>query len=273
MSDWPSFPFTHDGVTRDVYAYSGNSGRRGILLMHELGGITDQTLRFAEFLASENADHPGFDVFLPAFFGRLRQSPKLPGVAKGLFQTACVRAEFRAMQSAASSPIAGWLRALSRNLGERTGGPVGVVGMCLSGGVVFSMVWDPAVQAVVAAQPSLPFKTEPGQTTVSAADFDAAMRRATAEPIEILLDDGAKQELPRVQVHRFTTDSICPAERVDELRARWESGASPESVEVLLYPADRKDHATLTEGASRATAEDGRDSRTIVRTFFEGALR
>jgi hypothetical protein len=51
-----------------------------------------------------------------------------------------------------------WLRALSARIAEVCEGPgVGVIGMCLTGGFMISLMVDPHVLAPVTCEPALPF--------------------------------------------------------------------------------------------------------------------
>ena len=74
-----------------------------------------------------------------------------------------------------TSPIAGWLRSLARELHAELGGPgVGALGMCFTGGFALAMMVDEAVVAPVLAQPSLPFpigKARGADLNLSSADL------------------------------------------------------------------------------------------------------
>ena len=49
-----------------------------------------------------------------------------------------------------TSPVAGWLRSLARDLHAELGGPgVGALGMCFTGGFALAMMVDDAVAAPV----------------------------------------------------------------------------------------------------------------------------
>ena len=70
----------------------------------------------------------------------------------------CVSREYTKLATGQTSPIAGWLRSLARELHDELGGPgVGALGMCFTGGFALAMMVDPSVAAPVLAQPSLPF--------------------------------------------------------------------------------------------------------------------
>ena len=120
-----------------------------VILLHELPGLTHETVEFAEWIADR-----GFHVVMPLLFGRPLQHPVL-GLLK--FPILCIRREFNNFAAGKSSPITVLLRALCRKLHAEHGGPgVGAIGMCYTGGFVFAMMVEAALLAPVAAQPSLP---------------------------------------------------------------------------------------------------------------------
>ena len=66
--------------------------------------------------------------------------------------------EFTKLAKRETSPLAGWLRSLSRELHAELGGPgVGALGMCFTGGFALAMMVDESVAAPVLCQPSVPF--------------------------------------------------------------------------------------------------------------------
>ncbi len=126
----------------------------GVILLHELPGLTHETVEFAEWIADR-----GFHVVMPLLFGSPLQNPML-GLLKS--PVLCIRREFNNFAAGKSSPITVSLRALCRKLHAERGGPgVGAIGMCYTGGFVFAMMVEAALLAPVAAQPSLPlFQSE-----------------------------------------------------------------------------------------------------------------
>ena len=131
-------------------AKSFSQGQRpGIVIMHEIPGITPKVANFAGIVAKE-----GFTVFLPVMFG----TPGKPssGLYSGLqVARACISKEFNCLAKHESSPITDWLRALCRHAFEQCGGRgVGAIGMCLTGGFALSLMVDEFVMAPVLSQPS-----------------------------------------------------------------------------------------------------------------------
>jgi dienelactone hydrolase len=83
-----------------------------------------------------------------------------------------------------TTPVAGWLRSLARELHAELGGPgVGAIGMCFTGGFALAMMVDDSVAAPVVAQPSVPFPVTPGRSAdlnLSPEDLARVKERAAA---------------------------------------------------------------------------------------------
>ena len=157
-------------VVHDVYERrpAGERARGPIVLIQELPGIGQETLRLADRFVE--AGHP---VVMPHLFGPLGRTAMVGNLARVL----CMRREFRMFSSGQSSPVAEWLRALCRDTRDRHEVPgVGVIGMCLTGNFALSLIGDDSVLASVASQPSLPVLPQSG-LHLSRAEIDAARRR------------------------------------------------------------------------------------------------
>jgi len=175
--------------------------------MHELPGLTETCLRFADRLVDQ-----GFTVYLPLLFGQLGESSKpLPLGANTIKFTAqlCISHEFYLLKTGASSPIVDWLRGLCQHIyqkNEHRGYPgIGAIGMCLTGGFVLSLMLEASVIAPVASQPSLPLGLTPSRRKalgISADDLERAKQRA---------------EETGLMVVRFDEDAISPASRLSTL--------------------------------------------------------
>jgi len=148
-----------EGYTRSSFQYQNDSFpiyRRGqgpgVIILHEIPGITPQVRRFADRVADD-----GFTVVLPELFGTAVRPLSL-GYALSTAAHACIRREFHVLARHHSSPIVEPLRALCRQLHAELGGPgIGALGMCFTGNFALGMMVDPAVAAPVMSQPSLPF--------------------------------------------------------------------------------------------------------------------
>jgi dienelactone hydrolase len=165
-----------------------------VIVMAEMPGISPHVARFARWVRDA-----GFTVYMPSLFGR---DGAVPGAEEGagVFQRACMSAEFRAMAAGASSPVTQWLRALARLAHQDCGGPgVGAIGMCFTGNFALTMMLEPAMLAPVLSQPSLPLK-EPAGLEIAPAELAAVRERLDREDLTVL-------------AYRFSGDKVCRAER------------------------------------------------------------
>ena len=201
------FEFEQAGIRHPVF-HRGTGP--GVVLMHELPGMTEPCIRLAERIADR-----GFRVYMPLLFGKAGQ--RAPA---GNFFRVCISREFRIFAGRRSSPVVDWLRALSRRAHEECGGPgVGAIGMCLTGNFALGLMVDEHLLAPVASQPALPI------------GFGAAGRRALAlEPGELARIKERTEQGARLLGLRFSEDGVCPAERFARLRE--ELGPAFEAVEI-----------------------------------------
>ena len=97
----------------------------------------------------------------------------------------CVAKEFAAFATNADRPVAHYLRALARDLNEKTPGKgVGVIGQCFTGGFALAAAVDDSVLAPVLSQPSLPMPLTPKQRRdpgLSEAELKIVEQRAANE--------------------------------------------------------------------------------------------
>src|SRR4051794_11952327 len=113
LADFTQETFSHDGVSRQVYRLraapsAGRGAGRGVVLLHEVPGITPEAARLARLLAEA-----GFSVLMPHLFG----TPGKPFSVAYVGQTMarlCVAGEFATLAARRSGPIVDWLRALCR---------------------------------------------------------------------------------------------------------------------------------------------------------------
>lgn len=124
-------PFTAVGITHDTY-------RRGngpsVIVMHEIPGLTPEVLGLAELISDA-----GYHVVVPSLFG----TPGKPStkLSQGIQAVrVCISREFKALAADESGIVAGWLRALSREVYEERGGKgVGAIGLCITGKASMSL--------------------------------------------------------------------------------------------------------------------------------------
>jgi dienelactone hydrolase len=175
LESWTRGEHTADGATHPTYRKGSGPG---VIVIHEIPGITPEVIRFAEEVVEA-----GFTVVLPHLFGE-PEAPMNPlSLGKAMTQV-CVSREFTKLATGETTPVAGWLRSLARELHRELGGPgVGALGMCFTGGFALAMMVDPAVAAPVLAQPSAPFAVSPGRSrdlNLSPADLATVKERAAA---------------------------------------------------------------------------------------------
>ena len=200
--------FEHAGLLRTTYRRGQGPG---VLVMHEVPGITPKVAAFARRVADR-----GYTVLLPQLFGEVGRSPSVPYAASQLLR-ACISREFHVLAARGSSPITRWLRALCRQLFTELGGPgLGAIGMCLTGNFALSLMVEPCLMAPVLSQPSLPFAVSPYHNAgLHLSDVDLAAAKARALPILGM---------------RFSGDALCPAARFERLRTEF--GARFEGIEI-----------------------------------------
>ena len=150
LDSWTLGAHTFEGTTHPTYRKGSGPG---VVVIHEIPGVTENVIRFADEVVAA-----GFTVVMPRLFGSEPPTPYTPPhLARSMTQV-CVSKEFTKLATGETTPIAGWLRSLARELHGELGGPgVGALGMCFTGGFALAMMVDTAVAAPVLCQPSVPF--------------------------------------------------------------------------------------------------------------------
>lgn len=173
LDSWTRGQHTHDSTTHATYRKGAGPG---VIVIHEIPGITPEVIGFAEEVVDA-----GFTVVMPHLFGEPEAPMNAVTVAKTMPRV-CISREFTKLATGETTPVAGWLRSLARELHGELGGPgVGAIGMCFTGGFALAMMVDPAVAAPVLAQPSAPFAVSPGRSrdlNLSPADLATVKERA-----------------------------------------------------------------------------------------------
>lgn len=232
----------------------------GVIIMHELPGLTPEVIRFANWVADA-----GFTVFVPCFFGRVGADISTVGNFKDM-ALACIRREFRLLAKHESSPLTTWVRALCRSVYDELGGRgVGAIGMCLTGNFALALMVDEHVMAPVLCQPSLPLSVSAAHRQalhISDETLDIVKRRTAA---------GAK-----VLGLRFSGDRLCPPERF--ARLRHELGDGFEGIEIDSSPGNehglgRRAHSVLTIDLVDEAGHPTIVARDRVLAFFRDRLQ
>ncbi|WP_137844966.1 dienelactone hydrolase family protein [Microbacterium sp. 2FI] len=143
----------------------GPNGGPGVLLLHELMGLTDETFELAEAITAA-----GFRVAVPHLFGPAGGDGSMPAGSAGLIGR-CIAREMSLL--ARNQPRKGteWLAEAASWLGTHTTSPrgVAVIGMCATGAFAMAAVLDPQVKAVVASQAAFPM-LRPGSWAIPGGD-------------------------------------------------------------------------------------------------------
>src|SRR5882757_608790 len=176
LTGWVKEAFTASGFTYDLYRKGEGPG---VVLIPEMPGIHPGVLGLGNHLVDN-----GFTVVIPSLYGTPGAKAIRPG-AVAVMVRGCVAKEFSAFATNADRPIAHYLRALARDLNEKTPGKgVGVIGECWSGGFALAAAVDDSVLAPVLSQPSLPLGLTPKQKRdpgLSEAELKIVEQRAANE--------------------------------------------------------------------------------------------
>ncbi len=219
VDELESYRFPDPVQGRRVFRVGAPGARIPVVLLHEIGGLAPGTVQFADYLV----DKAGCEVHMPLLFGE----PGQESPSKGFAQL-CWSREIVLLLGGRRSKVADWLVDLCADIG--TGRPPGVtvIGMCATGGLVFSVLAADGVAAGVAAQPALPFRLP---------RFGRSIRSlgASVDDVEAAAASGR-----RLLATRYTEDRICPAGRLLQIDETF-----PGSVLLLDGPG----HSTLVQHA------------------------
>ncbi len=257
LAGFASFAFGEPDAKRIVYRRGSGPG---IVVIHEIPGITPEVARFARRVADA-----GFSVYLPSLFGSPGRPFSVP-YAAGQMARACISREFSVLARRASSPITDWLRALCRRAHAECGGKgVGAIGMCLTGNFALALMLDESVMAPVLSQPSLPLGVTASHRAalhLSDADLDVVRRRAS---------EGCP-----VLGMRFTADLLCTGARFETLRR--ELGGGFEAIEIDSgrgnpHGIPRTAHSVVTLDLVDEAGHPTREALDRMLSFFAERLR
>jgi dienelactone hydrolase len=194
-----------------------------VILIHESPGISNSTFAIAAVLASH-----GYRIVLPvlldaAWTGRGRRR-QLASVIK-----LCVARELSALSAGKTGAIVDWLRGLADEEFRSTGGrPVGVIGMCFSGGFALGVITNPHVGAAVMSQPALPFR-------LPLMGPDLGVSRSDLQVVHDRVGAGGC-----IRAMRFSRDRISPRAKLDLIRREF-----PDAECVEIETRDRSLHSVL----------------------------
>lgn len=248
-------PFAHGGIEHPVFSKGDG---RPVLLLHELPGLAQPAVNFAERLLAA-----GYQVHLPLLVGEVLQRATLANTRR-----LCVSAEFARLQAGASAPVTVWLRALAADIVQQRGGArVGAIGMCLTGAFIIPLVLTPGVVAGVVSQPAVPFDP---LYLVTGLQRDSAWRSQLNIHDDELRDAAAcaQAEGKRLLVQRYSADRLCPAQRIQRIAQAFGAAAEvheydePSWLRRALNP-----HALLTEEYDKRPADDAATRQALQRVL------
>jgi dienelactone hydrolase len=146
VDGFTSLCFSSGTMNRQLYVIGDGPP---VLLLHELPGLSRETLHTAKQLAGAH-----YTVVVPLLFGRPGDDQPFKNLGR-----VCRDDEFACNRGERTSPHVAWLRDLASCARTRwpKGKGVGVVGMCLTGIFPIAMLRSPDVVAPVVCQPTLPF--------------------------------------------------------------------------------------------------------------------
>lgn len=233
---------------RTVYVRGPENAPR-VVLLHELPGMVPQCVELARRLSGPGRKSTPYQVHMPLLFGAAAQ--QVGSYREQAWNLWCIRKEFELFRTNRVSPITSWVGSLTAKLSGPGHIKVGVIGMCLTGGLVLGLIDDPTVSAVVASQPSLPLGITPKR------------RRAVGIPQEALSRAAAESTTP-VLAARYRKDPFCPRGRLTSLVAAY--GAE-------LPEPDPGGHQDLTFGPLRVLDINGRGHALLTLDLSPVALR
>ncbi|MGE0215060.1 dienelactone hydrolase family protein [Mycolicibacterium sp.] len=257
LTGWTVTPFTAAGYTHDVYRRGEGPG---VVLIPEMPGLHPGVLALGNHLVDN-----GFTVAAPSLFGQPGAAAMRPG-AFAVMARGCITKEFAAFATNADRPVAHYLRALARDLNEKTPGKgVGVIGQCFTGGFALAAAVDESVLAPVMSQPSLPLgltakqRRDPG---LSDAELKVIEQRAATEGLCAL---GL----------RFSEDPLSPGERFKTLEDRL--GDAFEVIEIDSKAGNphgfsKMTHSVLTVEVREREGHPAYEARKRVVEFLTSRL-
>lgn len=257
LAGWTAEPFTAAGFTHDVYRKGDGPG---VVLIPEMPNLHPGVLALGNHLVDN-----GFTVAAPSLFGTPGKPITVAGTLPVLAR-ACVAKEFAAFATNANRPVANYLRALARDLNDRTPGKgVGVIGQCFTGGFALAAAVDESVLAPVLSQPSLPFPLTPKQRR------DPGLSEAE---LKVVQERAANEGLCAMGL-RFSEDSMSPSSRFTTLKDRL--GDAFEVIEINSKPGNehglsRMAHSVLTDQVREVDGHPAYEARKRVVEFLTERL-
>ena len=190
----PFVCYSNEALSEDIFPYPvfylPEAQGPGIIVLHELPGLNKHVLDLASKISDED-----FQVFVPCLFGKPGQDSVLKGGISSL--ALCIREVMTRFAGGQPSSLSLQLQTLGQHVAKITQGPIGVVGLCVTGNFALTVVADrdARVKAVVSGEPSTGVMLE-----------EAAIRTN--------LDNNEG----KILAFRYEKDSICRASRLQYIK-------------------------------------------------------
>jgi dienelactone hydrolase len=257
LTGWSCEPFTAAGFTYDVYRKGQGPG---VVLIPEMPGVHPGVLALGNYLVDN-----GFTVVIPSLYG----TPGAPGIRPAtvpILLRGCVAKEFAAFATNKERPISHYLRALARDLKQKTGSKgVGVIGQCFSGGFALAAAVDDSVLAPVLSQPSVPMPLTAKQKR------DPGLSEGEMKVIEKRVADEGLCALGL----RFSGDPMAPKERFKTLKDRLGDAFEVIEIDSSRGNSDgfgRMAHSVLTLEVREVEDQPAYEARKRVVQFLKERL-
>ncbi|MGC4095952.1 MAG: hypothetical protein QM706_02460 [Nitrospira sp.] len=252
-------PFSHGAITHSVFCLNDGTSKPPVLLLHELTGLSNGTLAYAEELSKD------FTVYVPLLFGEKGKFSLVNGLnaySFGGMGQFFPGGEW-GVPSDGSAPIVNWLRGVVQKIEMRHPHQhIGIIGNCVTGPLPIALLDQKNVRAVVVAQPALPmpiwYSTKADQASLGLSAVDLA---------------AAQQSSAKIYGLRFETDCMSHPDKQTTLRNMFGDRYINGEIPASTYQAEGttiKAHSTLI-GSWRTqdkTGQPSRDARAHVRTFL-----
>ena len=252
ITEFRSAESTYLGRTRTVYKI-GTIGP-GLILLHDVPGITPNVLRLAMLLAGQN-----FRVVIPSLFGS--DGASVSRVNKAVLSAQLVAgSDFAISPEDRSSTVVDWLRELAKDYSQETQGPIGAIGLGVTGAFALSLSvgTDGLVVAAVLGNPVVP----------------SIAKKCRETNLTAVEEENLRARRPATLALRFAGDPLCRAERFDAYRAllgdRFTAIEIPSPHQTRNNDTDG--HSVLTEGLSDSAGQPTWKAFTEVVRFLQATL-
>jgi len=246
-------------VSHEVYVFSDNesSSKPPLLLLHELPGLSESTIKYAESLQDQ------FTVYVPLLFGSYGQySPR-----NGLLAYNFNGEWWKRYKPRGSRKITQWLRHVLDDMAKQhPQQKIGIIGMCLTGAMPLALLDNESVHAVVIAQPALPLlnwlpKTR-ASLDISEEEWESAKKQFLDRPVyaygvRFEKDTVARREKHERMMEEFNCET-CKGAFIDaEIReAEYQEAEIPEDAHsTLLFQLGGNDQSHPSEKRRREVKE------------------